>query len=212
LLLPIFSLVDPAKSVSHSNTNSSAPVSGPSKTVAAEPVHQRPSARRVVGREAYSTPSISDALKDDVKAEVIGIVSEINPEEYSKKDAQVFPFTQPELVEAWKNFVLTIESAQLKSALGAREPLLLAGWQIEFELDTELQLNRLALDLKPKLQSFLRHQFRNEAIEILFKVSTAESQPTGIPYTDAERWALLAEKYPSLATLKSKFGLDFEHF
>ena len=108
----------------------------------------------------------------------------------------------------------TIDDApQLKSALSAREPHLAGNWQIEYELDTELQLNRLTLDLKPKLQGYLRRLFKNEAIEIQFKVSLHDvSQQPNIPYTDAERWNSLVERYPALSTLKSKFGLDFEHF
>ncbi len=121
------------------------------------------------------------------------------------------PFSQPELVEAWKNFVESIEAAQLKSALSAREPVLAEKWQVQYELDSELQLNRLTLDLKPKLLGFLREAFKNERIEIQFKVSANTIQQTRTPYTEAERWDSLVEKYPALATLKSKFGLDFEH-
>ena len=117
-----------------------------------------------------------------------------------------------ELLEAWKSFVSTIEAPQLKSALSAREPVLTSQWQIKYELDTELQFNRLTLDLKPKLLGYLRRRFENEAIEILFTVSDGTGAQPGIPYTEEERWSLLVSRYPALATLKSKFGLDFEHY
>ena len=152
-----------------------------------------------------------DALRDAPKTEETHIISEAAADQYSTNES-VYPFSQQELVEAWKIFVEKIDAPQLKSALGAREPGITGEWQIEYELDTELQFNRLALDLKPKLQDYLRQHFRNEAIEIQFKVSTNTSQRSNVPYTDAERWALLVEKYPALAALKSKFGLDFEHF
>jgi len=152
-----------------------------------------------------------DALKDETKVEEPGVISEIPADQYSTNET-VYPFSQQELLDAWKTFVETVEAPQLKSALGAREPVISGEWQIEYDLDTELQFNRLALDLKPKLQAYLRHHFRNEAIEIQFKVSATASHRSNIPYTDAERWALLVEKYPALANLKSKFGLDFEHF
>jgi hypothetical protein len=152
-----------------------------------------------------------DALRDEPKAENISIISEVASNHYSTNET-ARPFSQQEVLEAWKIFVEKIDAPQLKSALGAREPIVSGECQIEYELDTELQLNRLALDLKPKLQGYLRHHFQNEAIEILFKVSDTASNHTHIPYTDAERWALLVEKYPPLAALKSKFGLDFEHF
>ena len=139
------------------------------------------------------------------------VISESAANQYSKNET-AHPFSQHELLEVWKIFVGKIDAPQLKSALGAREPSLAGAWQIEYELDTELQLNRLTLELKPKLLGYLRHQLRNEAVEIQFKVSTSTSHQSNIPYTDAERWSSLVEKYPALAALKSKFGLDFEHF
>ena len=120
--------------------------------------------------------------------------------------------TQQELLQCWKVFVGTIEAPQLKSALSAREPSLNDRMQIEYELDTELQFNRLSLDLKPKLLGFLRRHFDNETIEIHFKISEGTSNQSEIPYTDEERWNLLVNRYPSLSGLKSKFGLDFEHY
>ncbi len=186
-------------------------VTVPQKSVVSEPTSRPPTTRRVSGRGAYSTPSIMDALKDEPKIEEMGVVSDVAADQYSTNES-VYPFSQQELLEAWKNFVEKIDAPQLKSALGARDPSITGEWQIDYDLDTELQFNRLALDIKPKLQAYLRHHFRNEAIEIQFKVSTNASQRPNIPYTDAERWALLVEKYPALASLKSKFGLDFEHF
>jgi hypothetical protein len=217
--LPIFSLIDPSKAVSRSNivnppqsATPSRPVASPSIPIVAEPLTHRPTVKRVAGREAYSTPSILDALRDEPKT---GYKS-ANPEVTTNQDSgneTIHPFTQQELLVSWKLFVDGIDDApQLKSALSMREPILTNTWKIDYELDTELQLNRLALDLKPKLQGYLRNHFRNEAIEIQFKVSDCKDSKSNIPYTDAERWCSLVEKYPALATLKSKFGLDFEHF
>ena len=91
------------------------------------------------------------------------------------------------------------------SDYGAPQPKLTGQWQIEYELDTELQYNRLTADLKPKLLGFLRRKFDNESIEINFSVSEQINQSAHIPYTDEERWNLLVTKYPSLAGLKAKF-------
>ena len=216
--MAIFSTIDPSKTLSRPVVAApqvaarvSAPVIAPQKSVVSEPANRPPSTRRMSGHGAYSTPSILDALREEPKIEETNAVSETAADQYSTNET-VYPFSQQELLEAWETFVEKIDAPQLKSALGAREPVILDDWQIEYELDTELQLNRLALDLKPKLQSYLRHHFRNEAIEILFKVSDNASQRSHVPYTDAERWALLVEKYPPLAGLKAKFGLDFEHF
>ncbi|MCX6238217.1 MAG: hypothetical protein NTY07_11790 [Bacteroidia bacterium] len=162
-------------------------------------------------RGDYSTPSILDALREEPKLEELGIVSEAAANEYSKNGID-HPFSQEELLEAWRTFVGKIDAPQLKSALGTREPSLTGAWLIEYELDTELQFHRLTMELKPKLLSYLRNQFGNEAIEIQFKVSSNAAHQSNIPYTDAERWSSLVERYPALAALKSKFGLDFEHF
>jgi hypothetical protein len=181
-------------------------------TIDAPELAVRPHAtQRAKGRAAYSTPSIMDALRSEPLADDTIESFEVAVDQYSTNET-VYPFSEPELLEAWKTFVEKIDAPQLKSALGAREPSITSDWRIEYDLDTELQFNRLALDIKPKLQSYLRQHFRNEAIEIQFKVSTSESNLSNIPYTDTERWALLVEKYPPLANLKSKFGLDFEHF
>jgi hypothetical protein len=165
----------------------------------------------VTGHGDYSTPSILDALREEPKREESDIVSEAAADEYSN-DGIDQPFSQEELLEAWSAFVGNINAPQLKSALGIRDPRLTGAWLIEYELDTELQLHRLTNELKPKLLGYLRNQFGNEAIEIQFKVSDCSNTQSNIPYTDAERWCSLVERYPALATLKSKFGLDFEHF
>ena len=152
-----------------------------------------------------------DALRDDPKAEKSDRVAHEAEVHYSEKETGR-TFTEAELIESWKSFVSTIDAPQLKSALSAREPSLSSQWRINYELDTELQYNRLTLDLKPKLQGYLRRRFENEAIEIHFTVSEGTNIQSGIPYTDEERWNLLVTKYPALAALKSKFGLDFEHY
>ncbi len=152
-----------------------------------------------------------EALRDEPKSDETGRVDKNEDNQDSKSDKD-HPFSLNDLREEWKNFVGSIDAPQIKSALSAREPMLTENWNIEYELDTELQQNRITNDFKPKLLGFLRRQFKNDAIEIQFKVSVDAGQQPHIPYTDAERWNSLVERYPALADLKSKFGLDFEHF
>jgi len=203
--------MDPDKKVSHSNIAVLQPVSQSVPQIAPNRGDEKPIARKPIKHGAFSTPSILEALKDDPKSEKQEHVVHEDGARYSEKE-EAKSFSESELIEAWKFFVNTIDAPQLKSALSAREPSLNSDWKIGFELDTELQYNRLTLDLKPKLQGYLRRRFENEAIEILFTVSEGNSIQTGIPYTDEERWNLLVSKYPALASLKSKFGLDFEHY
>ena len=120
------------------------------------------------------------------------------------------PFTREKLTEVWKTFVERIDAPQLKSALASREPKLNDQWRVEYDLDNELQLQRLTLDLKPKLLGYLRRELKNESIDIDFSILTHAEFKPAVPYTDGEKWLALLEKYPALATLKTKFGLDFE--
>jgi len=228
--LPIFSKLDPAKV-----PNVSIPVSAPAPfpvsipvaapALASVPPAESPDivvkasnpdlpaapARKLVGRSSYAIPSILDALNDLSKESEPGIIADSTSSSYHEKETAK-PFELPELLVAWLTFVSTVEAPQLKSALSAREPQIIGEWEILYELDTELQYNRLTLDLKPKLLGFLRRQLENQAIEITFQVSDDLAPLSDIPYTDEEKWNVLVSKYPSLALLKSKFGLDFEHY
>jgi len=103
-----------------------------------------------------------------------------------------------------------VDAPQLKSALSSRLPLLKEDWKIIYELDNELQDQRITLELKPQLLGFLRKRFKNENIQIEFIISEDKDFKPDIPYTDVEKWQTLAEKYPSLISLKNKFGLDFQ--
>ena len=203
-------MIDPSKVASRPNIVNPVQSGNLQTTGSADAIPHRPTTRRFNGRDGFSTPSIMDALRDEPKKEVTGALLEESGSSKVKNTPEQ-PFVQSELVEVWKNFVESIEAAQLKSALSAREPVLAEKWQVQYELDSELQLNRLTLDLKPKLLGFLREKFKNERIEIQFKVSAMTIQQTRTPYTEAERWDSLVEKYPALAALKSRFGLDFEH-
>ena len=218
--MPIFAEIDPNKNanrlktrvVSRIESPVVSQVVSPPKIVAADPVIERPTVRKIMARGSFSTPSILDALRDEPLSEVSNVVGEAAGSQYVTTVTEK-PFSQGELLESWKTFVTGITDApQLKSALSAREPLLADKWIVEYELDTELQYNRLTLELKPKLLGFLRRQFENDAIEINFSVSEQINHQSNVPYTDQERWNLLVTKFPSLAGLKSKFGLDFEHY
>ena len=156
-LLPIFSGIDPNKNVSHSSTVNSTHVVAPPKPVVAAPVlpppsieraaTEKPPVRKMTGRGMFSTPSILDALKSEPDPDKK--TNTIMPGGKERVDhIKAHPFSQEELLGAWKNFVVTIDTPQLKVALSAREPQLSGEWQIEYELDTELQYNRLTLDLK----------------------------------------------------------------
>jgi hypothetical protein len=204
--LPIFS----RKSGGGSGGSSSGSSRGESlKSSNNEQVTHRQTIRRVSGRDAFTTPSIREALNNDpvFKDQAPSSATVKNP---AQSINVTQPLTQEKLTEVWKTFVEKIEAPQLKSALSSREPKLKGHGHIEYELDNELQLQRLTLDLKPKLLGNLRQEFSNDSIDIDFSISTITDETSSVPYTESEKWQSLVEKYPALAALKTKFGLDFE--
>jgi DNA polymerase-3 subunit gamma/tau len=119
-------------------------------------------------------------------------------------------FDAKRLTEVWKSFAESVDAAQLKSALSVREPLLLEDFCIEYNLDNEVQRQRIILDVKPKLLAYLYKELSNDRITVEFKVSENMEEIVNKPYTDQEKFNVLVAKYPLLGTLKQKFGLDFE--
>ncbi len=128
----------------------------------------------------------------------------------SKEILREQPFDQSQLKDAWKIFAETVDAAQLKSALSVREPFLLDNYCIEYNLDNEVQRQRIILDLKPKLISHLHEILKNDRISIEFKVTENTEEIMNKPYTDQEKFNTLVAKYPALGILKQRFGLDFE--
>ena len=163
--MPIFSTIDPSKVATRPVISNKVPSNNSATTGSADLVTHRPTTRRFNGRDGFATPSIMDALRDEPKKEENGALIKESGSS-TVKSIPENPFSQIELGEAWKSFVEEIDAAQLKSALSAREPVLGEKWQVQYELDSELQLTRLTLNLKPQLLGCLRETFRNEAIEI----------------------------------------------
>jgi hypothetical protein len=164
--------------------------------------------RRITRRESISTPSITNALKGnsasgEYKKEATHKLRQVTePEEQ--------PFTAEQLVAAWKEFVLRVESPQLNAALSSREPSLGDSWMVNYMLDNETQRERLVLEVKPKLLGFLRRTLRNERIEVEFQIAEGDDALPRKPYSDSEKWQAMVEANPSLALFKKMFGLDFD--
>jgi len=127
-----------------------------------------------------------------------------------KESAREHPFDAGRLVTSWKSFADSVEAGQLKSALSVREPVLLENFCVEYNLDNEVQKQRIILDLKPKLLAHLHRELHNELITIEFSVTENKDEIMNKPYTDQEKFNTLAAKYPVLSVLKQRFGLDFE--
>lgn len=180
----------------------------PKASSSAEKQPPRHISRSIPGSEAFAIPSISDAFRDNVPAHQ---EKGSQPAIETKATVAVCKtFTQDQLNYFWKRFVEDIDAPQLKSALSSRLPLLTDVWKISYELDNELQNQRIVLELKPQLLGFLRQNLANEKIEIEFTISENKDYKPEVPYTDAEKWQALADKYPALISMKNKFNLDFQ--
>ena len=154
-----------------------------------------------------STPSISGMLN----AGNLSGVSEPNSASFKRTEIpKEQPFDLDQLTKAWKAFAEMVDAAQLKSALSVREPILLENFLVEYNLDNEVQRQRIVLDLKSKLLVHLHKALHNERIEVKFNVTENLEEIKNKPYTDQEKFNALLEKYPVLGIMKQRFGLDFE--
>jgi hypothetical protein len=210
-LLPIFDRTEPPKIIGPGITPLSSHQPEVKKAHPEEHVSHRPATPRISDRNAIATPSISGALNESSSIKDQGSAS---PHPLVGGPAGPFrrvqPFSSEDLIRIWEKFVGKIEAPQLKSALAIREPVMKEEWVIAYELDNELQLQRLSMELKPKLLGYLRRHLNNDAIDVKFSVIPHIDTDSAVPYTDSEKWQALVEKYPALAKLKAKFGLDFE--
>jgi len=120
------------------------------------------------------------------------------------------PFDSEQLTKSWKDFSDTVDAAQLKSALSVREPILSDGFNIIYNLDNDVQLQRIIQDLKPKLLAYLHGVLHNEKITLEFNVTENPEEILNKPYTNQEKFNMMATRYPVLGMMKQRFGLDFD--
>jgi DNA polymerase-3 subunit gamma/tau len=138
---------------------------------------------------------VSESVADRMKADA-------NPKER--------PFELSQLIQAWKKFAESVDAAQLRSALSVREPIFTEDYNIVYNLDNEVQRQRITLDLKPKLLAHLHTALHNDKITVEFNVTENKEDIQNKPYTNQEKFNALAAKYPLLSSMRQKFGLDFD--
>ena len=120
------------------------------------------------------------------------------------------PFTQAELVLYWDEYAdkLKNESPHLYSTLKSSRPALMEDWIIGFTLDNKVLEDELALR-KTEMMEFLRTHLNNFRIQL--QTSVAETQKNLKPYTDKEKFELMADKNPALRTLREELDLEIEY-
>ena len=119
------------------------------------------------------------------------------------------PYTFEALQAAWAEFVQKREAVgRASEAVILTRDIKLEGHVIQLGLDNALQLDLLA-DFKADLLQFLREILQNSSLQLHAFVLDTPTQR--MPYTQAEKFAYLAEKNPTLHELKSALGLDFDY-
>jgi DNA polymerase-3 subunit gamma/tau len=223
-LLPFFSVIaasatatgELSPSVKIPETQEKSVVSTTLPSPAAEPLSNPAPASRMSDRdrrnkylhtENLSTPSISGMMNGNLSqgSTEPSIVFD-KGKEYLKSQS----FEKEALIKAWKDFAETVDAAQLKSALSVREPELNDDFLVIYNLDNEVQRQRIVLDVKPKLLAHLHSVLHNEHIMVDFNVTENLQEIINKPYTNQEKFNVLAARYPVLASMKQRFGLDFE--
>ncbi len=134
----------------------------------------------------------------------------LSVEEEQARDQIASPFTQAELTIYWDEFAdrLRNDSPHLYSTLKSSRPLLQAGWTIAFALSNKVLEDELNTR-KTELMEFLRLRLNNFKIQL--QTSISEVQVSHKPYTDKEKFALMAERNPDLRKLREELDLEIEY-
>ena len=209
--MPVFeNLIPVVKTVKEENIPIQSVVAAPAPAVKTTPVSRltdKERRSRYMHTENLSTPSISGMLSGKNLA---GVAEPELSIANTSQNLQGQTFDMAQLLHAWKDFANSVEAAQLKSALSVREPMLDEDLNVVYNLDNEVQRQRIVLDLKPKLLAHLHKALHNEKIMVEFIVTENKDEILNKPYTNQEKFNVLAAKYPVLGIMKQRLGLDFE--
>jgi DNA polymerase-3 subunit gamma/tau len=131
-------------------------------------------------------------------------------EEDTARNETATPFTPAELALAWDDFAETLKNQypHLYSTLKNSRPALLEDWNISFTIDNKVLEEELTSH-KTEMMEFLRTRLNNFRIRL--QTNIAEVQKTRKPYTDREKFDLMAEKNPNLRKLRETLDLDIEY-
>jgi len=134
----------------------------------------------------------------------------LSSDDYQARYETATPFTQTELSMCWDEYAdkLKNESPHLYSTLKGSRPLLQPDWKIEFILANKVLEDELN-SKKTEMMEFLRIRLNNYKIHL--QTSIVDNQKTMKPYTDKEKFDMLAEKNPALRTLKEELDLEIEY-
>lgn len=133
-----------------------------------------------------------------------------DPGSLNDKSEITNPFSQAELCIFWDEFAETLrhDSPHLFSTLKNSRPVISDEWTIDFVVDNKVLENELSLK-KTEIMEFLRKKLKNSKIQL--KTSVAENPKTFKPYTDKEKFELMADKNNALRNLREELDLEIEY-
>lgn len=136
--------------------------------------------------------------------------SPLNPDDDQSRYAAESPFTQAELTLCWDEFAekLKDESPHLYSTLKSSRPELKPDWNIEFTIANVVLEDELT-SKKTEMMEFIRQQLNNYKIHLTTRI--ADNLKTIRPYTEKEKFDMLAGKNPALRTLREELDLEIEY-
>lgn len=119
------------------------------------------------------------------------------------------PFSVHELTQAWiayaNQFITT--SPNFFSTLTKRLPELNPDFVINLLVDNKVQSEEL-LGKRNEILRFLSHKLQNSSIRL--EITVTQSDDTRRPYTDQDKFAVLAAKNPALMHLRKELDLELD--
>lgn len=167
-----------------------------------------PSVNPTIQSKFQNNPNLSK-LKSTISLEVVAQPTEKQDVVAEPEVKLNRPFTFEQLQATWKKYT------QIRESIGRSSEVIMLDREIslvdnviQLALDNTLQIELLN-DFKADLMTYLRENLQNSSIQLHASVSQQETKYR--PYTQAEKFAFLAQKHPSLIDLKNALGLDFDY-
>jgi len=131
-------------------------------------------------------------------------------EEVAEQPKSKNAFTQEHLNTVWEQVIPTIckHSANLKSSLAGKKPLLKEGFHVEITLDNKV-IEREIRELLPAIHAQLREKLKNDYILVNTKLADIKMQQDKAYFPD-EIYKKMVEKNPEIKNLRDQLDLEID--
>jgi len=145
-----------------------------------------------------------------VKRPPTSAITPITTVDDDERSGTADPFTPDALLQCWNEFADTLRkgSPHLHATLKNAPPVLGEDWEVVFTIDNKVLEEEFSLR-KTEMTEFLRTRLNNFRIRIVTRI--AETQKNLKPYTDKEKYEMMAGKNPELRNLREELDLEIEY-